>query len=496
MQGNFDPTVTDFLAKHRDISAVRVLTRWQKYKYFFLLALIVTCYLFRSKITFTVVNGLICLTYMGIIFYKLFIICLSVVKKLIRAVNTLDYPHDRLDVKILLEEDDTATIEAARAVDLPDCCHIMVIPHSLPKTKPKACNHGLREANGEFVVIYDAEDRPEPDQLKKAICAFKRVDGRVACLQAKLNYYNPRQNMLTKWFTLEYSAWFDLFLPGLQAMGVPIPLGGTSNHFRTDVLRELGGWDPFNVTEGCDLGVRSSMKKYSTQVLDSTTWEEANSRLGNWIRQRSRWVKGYIQTHLVYTRSVLKSTVKIGPLKFLSFCATIGGSALTFLLNPFYWIAGFVYVILQLLYYPDSPWQILYNKTTDPQGWVLDPWSVVSHIFFPIAIALAAANIIFVLVNLIAALKRRFYYLIPYALLSPLYWVLISIGAWKGFLQLLWNPFYWEKTVHGLTKEDISFGEKQPDDTSNKEEAEGAAADAGIAEEEKSPEDEGSRDEA
>ena len=181
---------------------------------------------------------------------------------------------------------------------------MIIVPQSLPKTKPKACNYGLRQAHGEYVVIYDAEDIPEPDQLKKAYLALRRTVSRsVICAQAKLNFYNSHQNVLTRLFTTEYSLWFDLMLTGLQSARCPIPLGGTSNHFRVRHLRMLQGWDAFNVAEDCDLGIRIAQKDYATVIFNSTTFEEANSNLANWMRQRSRWIKGYMQTYFVHLRS-------------------------------------------------------------------------------------------------------------------------------------------------------------------------------------------------
>ncbi|MCW8133955.1 MAG: glycosyltransferase, partial [Planctomycetota bacterium] len=236
----------------------------------------------------------------------------EVAQKIARAVTELDYPLEKLDVKLLLEEDDPETRKKIEEVmdQLPSCVEVIVcpkVPKGQPKTKPRACNWGLERARGQYLVIYDAEDRPEPDQLKKAVAAFRRLKAagkeKVVCLQAKLNYFNARQNPLTRFFTLEYTTWFDLFLPGLHAFRIPIPLGGTSNHFDTKTLKDLGGWDPFNVTEDCDLGIRMARQGYRTEILDSTTWEEANCRVGNWIRQRSRWIKGYFQTHLVHTRT-------------------------------------------------------------------------------------------------------------------------------------------------------------------------------------------------
>ncbi len=198
----------------------------------------------------------------------------------------------------------------------------MIVPDTFPRTKPKACNVGLLNAKGEYLVIYDAEDIPDTDQLKKSVIAFRKLDNPlIICLQAKLNYYNPRQNLLTRWFTSEYSMWFDLYLPGLDGLNAPIPLGGTSNHFRVDALKKIGGWDPYNVAEDCDLGIRLFREGYRTRVLDSTTWEEANSRLENWLRQRSRWVKGIYSDMVCSHEKAIFPCKKDGSYKFFQFPA-------------------------------------------------------------------------------------------------------------------------------------------------------------------------------
>jgi len=204
----------------------------------------------------------------------------------------------------------------------------------------------LQIARGEYVVIFDAEDIPEIDQLKKAALAFAELPGNVACLQAPLNFYNPRQNVLTRLFTAEYSLWFDLMLTGLQRLNGPIPLGGTSNHFRTDVLRGLGGWDPYNVTEDADLGIRLYKQGFRTGMLDSTTYEEVNPDPRNWIRQRSRWIMGYMQTLLVHTRGGwnLRETRDV---HFLTFLLIIGGKVIVNFINPIMWAVTIAYFVFR-----------------------------------------------------------------------------------------------------------------------------------------------------
>jgi hypothetical protein len=359
-------------------------------------------------------------------------------KELIASIGRMDYPKDKLDAIFLLEEDDHETREAFAALKgatggetppVPQYIRGVVVPDMQPKTKPKACNLGLYLARGKYLVIYDAEDRPEPDQLKKAVIAFSRVPPEVVCIQAKLNFYNPRQNLLTRLFTVEYSQWFDLFLPGLDGLAHPIPLGGTSNHFITARLRELHGWDPFNVTEDCDLGVRLALRRGVTRMLDSTTWEEACSDLGFWIRQRSRWIKGYIQTYLVHCRRPLRMFRRLGLAKTFGFHMMIGGTPVCLLINPLYWVLALFWLVFR----------------SEAVSWLFP---------FPIiligAACMFAGNFIFIYAGVLAAYRRGYYDLVKTSLLFPFYWVLMSVGAWKGFLQLLWKPNYWEKTKHGM----------------------------------------------
>lgn len=355
----------------------------------------------------------------------------DVIQGLVQSIESLDYPRAKLDVLLLFEESDRDTLEAAMALRPPAMIRFVVVPDSVPRTKPKALNFGLASARGQYAVVYDAEDRPEPDQLKRVVAAFRRAPPDVICLQAKLNYYNRHQNILTRWFTSEYSTWFDLILPGLDSTLAPIPLGGTSNHFVLERLRELGGWDPFNVTEDADLGIRMFKRGYRAAIVDSTTYEEANSELGNWIRQRSRWVKGYMQTWLVNMRHPLHLLLALGWRASFSFHATVGGTPLVFLLNPIYW--------------------------TITTLWFLTHWQVIPPLFpgpvyYLSLFNLVVGNFVFAYLNLAGTYRRGYYELSGVALLTPIYWMMMSLAAWRALWQLLAQPFQWEKTTHGLDR--------------------------------------------
>jgi cellulose synthase/poly-beta-1,6-N-acetylglucosamine synthase-like glycosyltransferase len=386
----------------------------------------------------------------------------NVARNILVALERLSYPRDRLDVKFLLEADDPETLHALTAAGVPPWAEVVVVPPGQPKTKPRACNHGLARARGEFLVIFDAEDRPEADQLKQAVLAFRDSEEHIVCLQAQLAYHNHRQNLLTRWFALEYNVWFRRYLDGLVALGVPIPLGGTSNHFRTRILRDIGGWDPFNVTEDCDLGVRLYMAGHHTRTLDSTTWEEANSRLGNWIRQRSRWLKGYLITHLVWGRRPWLLVARLNPWGALGFVLSVFCVSILSALNLALWVVSGIYATLLAMDLSRGYglWELLSTRdqTMDRWSWPMifhgryeDPGlAILSQVFFAASLALIAGNVAFILMNFLAGRRPGQRGLLFAALISPLYWVLLAIAAWKGMWQLIWRPHYWEKTVHGL----------------------------------------------
>jgi len=363
----------------------------------------------------------------------------EILPSLIAAMRQLDYPPDKLEIRLLIEEDDEETMQAARALAPGPPFRIHPIPVSYPRTKPKACNVGMEDSDADLLVIFDAEDRPEPDQLRKAAHAFTLVTDEVVCIQAKLNFYNPERNVLTRCFTAEYAMWFDLSLPGLDALDAPIPLGGTSNHFRLSALRELGGWDEYNVTEDCDLGLRLYARGFRTRMLDSSTWEQACPDLRYWLRQRSRWVKGYVQTYLVHMRRPWDLIRRTGLLQSLHFHLLIGGTPFCQLINPLYWA-------LALLWFTCRP-EALSAFFPGP-------------VFAMGAACLFVGNFVFFYTNAVACVRRGFGNLARYSLLMPFYWALMSLGAWKGTLQLFRRPHHWEKTHHfAESTDDLLAGE-------------------------------------
>lgn len=360
----------------------------------------------------------------------------SIVSNLINGVGRLEYPTEKLEILLLVEEDDIATQTALLGADM-QSVRIVLVPPSMPRTKPKACNYGmsLPDLKGEMVTIYDAEDIPDPLQLRRAVAAFRRVSPEIGCLQARLAYFNEQQNVLTRWFSLEYDQWFGVVLPAVQELRGVVPLGGTSNHMKAKVWREIGGWDEFNVTEDADLGVRLARHGYRTLILDSITLEEANSDVVNWIRQRSRWYKGYLQTMLVHLRSPseLRTTIGIGAT--LRLINMTGGVPLTAAVNLVFWFTMLV--------------------------WVLGRPQFVAEVFPPITYYICLVLFIVgaplsVFVGLVVTQALGKPYLWWAALLAPLYWLLQSIAALKALYQLVFRPFFWEKTVHGLTRSSAS----------------------------------------
>ncbi len=353
----------------------------------------------------------------------------SVIIKLVENLARMDYPAGRLEVLLLVEEDDQDTLDALHAAHPPSQFKLVVIPPAEPRTKPKALNFGLTLARGDIVAVYDAEDMPDVLQLRRAAVALGRCGPEVACLQAKLSYRNATQNIITRWFTVEYAMWFSFFLPGLVTLDAPIPLGGTSNHFRRAALRALGGWDPYNVTEDCDLGIRMFREHYQIKVLESTTLEEANSDFVNWVKQRSRWYKGYLQTFLINFRSPRELKSEIGLKGVGHLCAFVGGTPILAMVNPFFWVMTLVWFIAQPAFVPEIfPAPVYYV------GLVL--W--------------AFGNFLLWYLTVLTARHTRPVGLVLAALLVPIYWVMMSVAAVKAMWQLVVTPSFWEKTAHGL----------------------------------------------
>jgi len=354
----------------------------------------------------------------------------TVIPGLVAALGRLDYPRDRLDVKLLLEADDDATIAAARQADCGDLpIEIVLVPPGEPRTKPRALNYGMEFVRGELITIFDAEDHPDPLQLRRAVVALDRLGPTYVCLQARLSFYGGHRNLLTKWFTNDYFTWFRLYLPGLAATGSPIPLGGTSNHFRRSALEEVGCWDPWNVTEDADLGIRIQRRGHRIGVLDSVTMEEPNVDVVNWVKQRSRWYKGYLQTFLVAVRHPraliddlgLRNTIRLG--------LFVGGTPSLAVLNLVFWATTLFWLVTRATVI----------------GAIFPGWA-----YYLAIAAWAFGNLAILYIGLISLrIAGRPEYLVS-ALLVPLYWLLMSVAALRALIQLITDPSHWEKTEHGL----------------------------------------------
>ncbi|WP_285751798.1 glycosyltransferase [Lentzea sp. NBRC 105346] len=339
----------------------------------------------------------------------------AVIADTVRCIAAMDYPHDRLEVLVLVENHDPATKRAVLDADPPPFVRVVNIPAGAPQTKPRTCNLGLMLARGEFVVIYDAEDRPEPDQLRKVAARFARSGAGLACVQARLNFYNGTRNLLTRQFAMEYSMRYDLMLHGLSALRLPIPLGGSSNHFRTSVLREAGGWDAWNVTEDADLGMRCAAMGHRIELVDSTTWEEAVHRPWPWIRQRTRWLKGFLLTTLVHTRQPRDAWRRLGGRGLVSLLGVVGGTPVS--------------------YFALSLTTVLSLAGAAPPAWI--------------GTVTLTSSAMYGAVLLYAGKRRGMSVLGLAATMLPGYWSLHWVAAWRALWQLVRSPFVWEKTEHG-----------------------------------------------
>ena len=353
-----------------------------------------------------------------------------IAETLITRLQRIDYPAPLLDICLVTEADDHMTQAALARTTLPHGMSAVTVPIGTLKTKPRAMNYALDFTSGSIVGVYDAEDAPDPDQLRKVALTFGQSDAKLACLQGVLSFYNPRAGWLARCFSFEYAAWFRVMLPGLQRLGFAIPLGGTTLFFRRDALVKLGGWDAHNVTEDADLGMRLARFGYRSEMIDTVTHEEANNRLWPWVRQRSRWLKGYAMTWCVHMRNPVRLWRDLGTRKFVGFQLLFLGTLLSFCLAPVLWW-GFAHFV--------------------SGGFVPPPAGLTPAQISALTVGFLACEGVSLGVYLAAGRKltRRPSYLWVFTL--PAYFMLATLAAYKGIFEMLRRPFFWDKTEHGVS---------------------------------------------
>jgi cellulose synthase/poly-beta-1,6-N-acetylglucosamine synthase-like glycosyltransferase len=353
----------------------------------------------------------------------------NIAPRLIRRLKSLTYSKDLLDVVLAVEEDDHPTRAALTRSDLPLWMRVVVVPAGSIRTKPRALNYALDYCRGSFVGIYDAEDAPEADQIDRMVRHFHARGADVVCLQGVLDYYNPRQNWLSRCFTIEYAAWFRLLLPGIARLGLVVPLGGTSLFFRRAALEQLGRWDAHNVTEDCDLGIRIARHGWRTEIVKTTTYEEANCRARPWVKQRSRWIKGFMITWLTHMKDPVRLWQDLGPKRFFGVQLLVFGSFTHALLVPLlwsFWIGVFGY--------------------SHPLAGAMGPLLVTV-----LAAIFALSGLLGMAFGLGGLMLSRQAINPLWLLTMALYNSLATLAAWKAAYEMFCRPFWWDKTRHGLS---------------------------------------------
>ncbi|MBK0329085.1 glycosyltransferase [Rhodobacteraceae bacterium F11138] len=354
---------------------------------------------------------------------------------LIRRLSRLTYPKALLDVILVLEEHDDITHATLNRTRLPAWMRVVRVPsYSGLTTKPRAMNYALDFCRGDIIGVWDAEDAPVPGQIEHVVDRFSHAPPDVVCLQGILDYYNPRTNWLARCFTIEYASWFRVVLPGIARMGLVVPLGGTTLFFRRDKLEELGGWDAHNVTEDADLGVRLCRAGYRTELIDTVTYEEANCRPWAWVKQRSRWLKGFMVTYLVHMRNPRQLFADLGLWRFLSFQAFFVGTLSQFLLAPVLWTFWLI-----LLGY-DHPVQTLV-----PNG-----------VVYGFSALFVLAELMVITIGLVAVFSPERRFLMRWVPTMMFYFPLAALAAYKALYELIVAPYYWDKTQHGQAEAELS----------------------------------------
>ncbi|MCP1168881.1 glycosyltransferase family 2 protein [Limimaricola litoreus] len=342
-------------------------------------------------------------------------------------LDRLDYPRDRLDLCLIVEEGDDETREALARTSLPDWAQVVVVPRGRVQTKPRALNYALFFTRGSLIGIYDAEDAPAPDQLMRVVSRFAACGPKTACLQGVLDYYNARSNWIARCFTLEYASWFRVMLPGLQRLGLVVPLGGTTLFLRRHAIEAVGGWDAYNVTEDADLGVRLARHGYRTELIDSVTLEEANARAWPWIKQRSRWLKGYAMSWGVAMHDPARLWRELGAWRFFGVQVLFLGTLAQFALAPLLW----------------SFW--LFPFGLHPIEPLLPEGSLGALVF-----VFLGTEAITYGVAALAAHRAGHARLALWAPALQIYFPLATVAMWRAIWQLLRCPFHWDKTRHGI----------------------------------------------
>ena len=361
----------------------------------------------------------------------------NIAAQLITNLEKLNYPRSHLEVILVLERHDTQTKACLAAIELPKWIRVIDAAPGTIKTKPRALNYALPFCSGEIIGVLDAEDAPEPDQLRSVVTKFSSVSAKTVCLQGRLDHYNPQSNWLARCFTMEYASWFRVMLPALAQIGFAIPLGGTTLYFRRSALVELGGWDAHNVTEDADLGIRLARAGYRCAMLDTTTFEEANNTPLSWVQQRSRWIKGYFMTYAVHMR-LLKALLRdLGIWQFCGFQAVFLPAILMFLLAPVSW----------------SFWLIALGLV--PQ----ESFGVPALVLVGLICLYAIAFTLDLLISAIGVFKAGHLRLLPWIPSQYFYYPLATLAAFKALFEVVINPFYWDKTNHGNK---LKRGLKQP----------------------------------
>jgi len=349
---------------------------------------------------------------------------------LVRRLSCLTYPKALLDLVLVLEENDELTRATLARSELPSWMRVIEVPAGASglTTKPRALNYALDFCRGSIVGIWDAEDAPEPDQIEKVVARFQTAGPQVACLQGRLDYYNPKANWIARCFTIEYATWWRLVMPGVAQLGLPLPLGGTTLFFRRDLIERLAGWDAHNVTEDADLGIRLARAGYSTELIDTTTFEEANCRAWPWVRQRSRWLKGFAITWSTHMRRPAQLLRDLGLYRFIGLQVFFFSALSPFLLTPMYWS----FLLMSL-------------------GLVANPFGN-DHLGLGVLVLFVVCELASLTIHIGAARRTAHKGLWPWALTMTFYFQLGCIAVYKAVFELLTAPFYWDKTEHGVSQ--------------------------------------------
>jgi len=229
--------------------------------------------------------------------------------RLLESLLHQNYPKEKVEIIVIGDGSTDATVDVCREYAKKSRGRVKLLCGEGSKGKPCALNRALNVLKGDIVAVFDADNVPEPDALLNAARCF--LDESVTAVQGRTLAINSEINMLTKFVSLEESAWFEAYIRGKDALELFVHLKGTCQFIRKEALLGLGGWSEGHLAEDMEISARLTDRGYKIRYSsDVRAWQETPESLTQMFRQRVRWYRGSMEVALRYGSLIGKPNVK------------------------------------------------------------------------------------------------------------------------------------------------------------------------------------------